>query len=59
MASYQEKVSTEGSQEKVASGSKAVFVLDERRRAALAEVDNAKFSYVLITFFDLTLTDIF
>ncbi len=23
------------------------YVLDERRRAALAEVDNAKFSYVL------------
>ena len=45
MASYQEKGST-GSQEKVAPGSKAVYVLDERRRAALAEVDNAQFSYV-------------
>lgn len=43
MASYQEKGSTEGSQEKVG---RAVYVLDERRRAALAEVDNAKFSYV-------------
>lgn len=49
MASYQEKGSAEGSQEKVASGGKAVYVLDERRRAALAEVDNAKFSYVYPT----------
>lgn len=24
------------------------YVLDERRRAALAEVDNAKFSYVFV-----------
>ncbi|KIM39729.1 hypothetical protein M413DRAFT_446637 [Hebeloma cylindrosporum] len=45
MASYQEKGSTEGSQEKVPSAGKAVYVLDERRRAALAEVDNAKFSW--------------
>lgn len=26
------------------------FNLDEKRRAALAEVDNAKFSYVLVIF---------
>jgi MFS transporter, PHS family, inorganic phosphate transporter len=44
--------------EKVASSSdgfdhtisKAGFVLDERRRAALAEVDNAKFSYAHFMF---------
>jgi len=45
MASYQEKDSSHGSQEKVVARSDAAYILDERRRAALAEVDNAKFSW--------------
>ena len=44
MASFEEKHSTNTSNEKVATRGDAVYVLDERRRAALAEVDNAKFS---------------
>ncbi|CAA7265585.1 unnamed protein product [Cyclocybe aegerita] len=45
MASFQEKGSSNGSQEKVLARVDAAYVLDERRRAALAEVDNAKFSW--------------
>ncbi|PPQ65272.1 hypothetical protein CVT26_000232 [Gymnopilus dilepis] len=45
MASFEEKHSTNTSNEKVATRGDAVYVLDERRRAALAEVDNAKFSW--------------
>jgi len=48
MASYheQERSSTHGSDEKVAHGRPtAQHVLDERRRAALAEIDNAAFSW--------------
>ncbi|CAA7265545.1 unnamed protein product [Cyclocybe aegerita] len=41
MASFQEKGSSTGSQEKVLARVDAAYVLDERRRAALAEVDNA------------------
>lgn len=44
MASYHEKGSDIGSQDRVPANSG--YVLDSRRRAALAEVDNAKFSYV-------------
>jgi len=47
MASYNEKASSSGSQEKVVARADAAYVLDERRRAALAEVDNAKFSCVI------------
>jgi PHS family inorganic phosphate transporter-like MFS transporter len=43
--SFHEKNSSSSSQEKVANRGDAVYVLDERRRAALAEVDNAKFSW--------------
>lgn len=43
MASYQEKGSDRDSHEKVIPANSG-YVLDERRRAALAEVDNAKFS---------------
>lgn len=51
MASFHEKTSNNTSQEKVIGGqTDAVYVLDERRRAALAEVDNAKFSYVVFYF---------
>ncbi|KAF8905025.1 phosphate transporter [Gymnopilus junonius] len=45
MASFDEKQSANTSQEKVVSRGDAVYVLDERRRAALSEVDNAKFSW--------------
>ncbi|KDR76371.1 hypothetical protein GALMADRAFT_247813 [Galerina marginata CBS 339.88] len=45
MASFHEKNSANTSQEKVATRGDAIYVLDERRRAALAEVDNAKFSW--------------
>jgi len=31
----------------------AAFILDERRRAALAEVDNAKFSYAVLHSFSV------
>ena len=44
MASYHEKGSDNSSQDRVPANSG--YVLDSRRRAALAEVDNAKFSYV-------------
>lgn len=44
MASFHEKGSV-GSGDKVATRNDAAFALDERRRAALAEVDNAKFSW--------------
>ncbi|KAF8962717.1 phosphate transporter [Flammula alnicola] len=44
MASFHEKSSND-SQEKVVGRVNAGYVLDERRRAALAEVDNAKFSW--------------
>jgi PHS family inorganic phosphate transporter-like MFS transporter len=43
--SFHEKNSDSSSQEKGAHRGDAVYVLDERRRAALAEVDNAKFSW--------------
>jgi len=48
MASYQEQElsSTHGSDEKVVGGRPtAQHILDERRRAALAEIDNAAFSW--------------
>jgi hypothetical protein len=51
MASYQEqeRSSTHGSDEKVVGGRPtAQHILDERRRAALAEIDNAAFSYVVL-----------
>nr|BAB43910.1 phosphate transporter [Pholiota nameko] len=44
MASYQEKSSDRDSHEKVVPANSG-YVLGERRRAALAEVDNAKFSW--------------
>jgi PHS family inorganic phosphate transporter-like MFS transporter len=47
MASFHEKGSV-GSGDKVATRNDAAFALDERRRAALAEVDNAKFSCVFL-----------
>jgi hypothetical protein len=40
---YQERPSSASSQEKEPKPTS--YALDERRRAALAEVDNAKFSY--------------
>ena len=48
MATYAaDKLSTSSSdQEKVHEQN--AYTLDERRRAALAEIDNAKFSYVMI-----------
>ncbi|KAF9565179.1 phosphate transporter [Agrocybe pediades] len=46
MASYHEKSSAAStSHEKVIDRPTAAYTLDERRRAALAEVDNAKFSW--------------
>ncbi|KAH9481562.1 Repressible high-affinity phosphate permease [Psilocybe cubensis] len=46
MASFHEKSSSNNSNEKVATtAGGAVHVLDERRRVALAEIDNAKFSW--------------
>ncbi|KAF8150603.1 phosphate transporter [Crassisporium funariophilum] len=45
MASFQEKGSTSGSEEQNAVRSDAAYILAERRRAALADVDNAKFSW--------------
>ena len=41
-----EKTSSHGSDPKAQRN--VAYTLDERRRAALAEVDNAKFSYVMI-----------
>jgi hypothetical protein len=41
-----EKVASSDDFDYTGAISKAGFALDERRRAALAEVDNAKFSYV-------------
>ncbi|PPQ90999.1 hypothetical protein CVT25_013924 [Psilocybe cyanescens] len=46
MASFHEKSSSNNSNEKiVSSGVGAAHVLDERRRIALAEIDDAKFSW--------------
>jgi PHS family inorganic phosphate transporter-like MFS transporter len=45
MASLKEKESSDGSSDRVAVQNNEAFALDERRRAALAEVDNAKFSW--------------
>ena len=48
MASYHERetVSTASTDDRVTARPDAAVILSERRRAALAEVDNAKFSYV-------------
>jgi PHS family inorganic phosphate transporter-like MFS transporter len=43
--SFHEKNSSSSSQDKVATRGDAVYILDERRRAALAEIDNAQFSW--------------
>ncbi|PPQ69014.1 hypothetical protein CVT24_000089 [Panaeolus cyanescens] len=45
MASYNEQGSSRDSQEVVSTSKEAAYDLDERRRAALAEVDNAQFSW--------------
>ncbi|TFK40044.1 phosphate transporter [Crucibulum laeve] len=45
MANYDEKASSNGSNDKVGAHASPIYTLDERRRAALAEVDNAKFSW--------------
>lgn len=47
MASFQERGSTNSDQEVKPTVSNA---LAEQRRAALAEIDNAKFSYAFIVF---------
>jgi hypothetical protein len=50
MASVDEKSSNNGSTEAKGNPSGGAFDLDQSRRAALAEVDNAKFSYVSMLF---------
>jgi PHS family inorganic phosphate transporter-like MFS transporter len=52
MASNHEQQSSHGSYHE--KGQTAVAVLDERRRAALAEIDNAPFSYVSLSYLFLT-----
>jgi MFS transporter, PHS family, inorganic phosphate transporter len=42
----QEKASTSGAYHQEQNRDDVAYVLDERRRAALADVDNAEFSYV-------------
>lgn len=54
MSDTYEKGSNNGSN----GGNDAGYILDARRRAALAEVDNAKFSYALITTCQVCLPDI-
>jgi PHS family inorganic phosphate transporter-like MFS transporter len=39
-----EKTSSTGSDPQVHKATNAAYLIDERRRAALAEIDNAKFS---------------
>ena len=48
--SYQiDKVSTSSDSDPKGVAPPAAYNLDEKRRAALAEVDNAKFSYVFFS----------
>ena len=50
MASYHERetVSTASTDDRATARHDTAVILSERRRAALAEVDNAKFSYVCL-----------
>lgn len=45
MSSYQEGKDLSIESDKPVRRGDSAYILDERRRAALAEVDNAKFSY--------------
>ncbi len=58
MATYQEKGWSMESHDK-RDTSEVTYVLDEQRRAALAEVDNAKFSYATSIYFGLPGVDFF